>query len=244
MRKLTHDHSPVGEREDAQEIGEIDAMRHPRRHEVFRDVGGALRDKDEADYVEMIEDDARAGHRDPALHRRPDRHGARRRRSSASCGGTPAAPEAVVEALVAAANEAGGRDNVTVVYAEGPGLRARSPWPTRRTEHPPLRRASRTMGSTRELDRATRRRESGRLVLSLDRAQQDDMVRAWRDRRRAAARFCSSGGRRTPEIGGATHHRRRRSSASFSSSLAGSGRQRRRARATSCGSSQARTRSG
>ena len=30
-------------------------MRHPRRHEVFRDVGGALRDKDEADYVEVIE---------------------------------------------------------------------------------------------------------------------------------------------------------------------------------------------
>ena len=30
-------------------------MRHPRRHEVFRDVGGALRDKDEEDYVEVIE---------------------------------------------------------------------------------------------------------------------------------------------------------------------------------------------
>src|SRR4029453_17972547 len=55
MQKLTHDHSPVGEREDAQEIAEIDAMRHPRRHEVFRDVGGALRDKDEDDYVEIVE---------------------------------------------------------------------------------------------------------------------------------------------------------------------------------------------
>ena len=32
MCKLTSDHSPVGEREDAQEISEIDAMRHPRRH--------------------------------------------------------------------------------------------------------------------------------------------------------------------------------------------------------------------
>ena len=56
LSKLTHDHSPVGEREDAREIGEYEAMRHPRRHEVFRDVGSALRDKDEPDYVEVIED--------------------------------------------------------------------------------------------------------------------------------------------------------------------------------------------
>src|SRR5712692_1036171 len=29
MRKLTHDHSPIGEREDAREITEVEAMRHP-----------------------------------------------------------------------------------------------------------------------------------------------------------------------------------------------------------------------
>src|SRR5262249_20320714 len=39
IRKLTRDHSPVGEREDAGELLEADAMRHPRRNEVFRDVG-------------------------------------------------------------------------------------------------------------------------------------------------------------------------------------------------------------
>ncbi len=39
----------------AREITEVDAMRHPRRNEVFRDVGGALRDKDEEDYVEVID---------------------------------------------------------------------------------------------------------------------------------------------------------------------------------------------
>src|SRR5690242_1720734 len=32
IRKITHDHSPVGEREDAGEISENDAMRHPRRN--------------------------------------------------------------------------------------------------------------------------------------------------------------------------------------------------------------------
>src|SRR5580700_4296783 len=39
IQKITHDHAPVGEREDRGEISEADAMRHPRRNEVFRDVG-------------------------------------------------------------------------------------------------------------------------------------------------------------------------------------------------------------
>ena len=130
MQKLTHDHSPVGEREDAQEITEIDAMRHPRRHEVFRDVGGALRDKDEDDYVEVVED---ALERDAAILLCTD-------------GLTDMVPSTTIErlvrrhagssgssrgALVSAANDAGGRDNVTVVYAEGPdfarAVRGRSP---------------------------------------------------------------------------------------------------------------------
>jgi serine/threonine protein phosphatase PrpC len=34
IRKITHDHSPVGEREDGGEISEAEAMRHPRRNEV------------------------------------------------------------------------------------------------------------------------------------------------------------------------------------------------------------------
>ena len=38
VRKLTSDHSPVGEREDQGELTEQEAMVHPRRHEVFRDV--------------------------------------------------------------------------------------------------------------------------------------------------------------------------------------------------------------
>ena len=130
MQKLTHDHSPVGEREDAQEIAEIDAMRHPRRHEVFRDVGGALRDKDEDEYVEIVED---VLERDTAIllctdgltDMVPSTTIERLVRLYAG------APEVVVEALVSAANDAGGRDNVTVVYAEGPefarAVRGRSP---------------------------------------------------------------------------------------------------------------------
>src|SRR5947209_17323378 len=36
MKKVTHDHSPVGEREDAGELSEDAAMQHPRRSEVYR----------------------------------------------------------------------------------------------------------------------------------------------------------------------------------------------------------------
>src|SRR6185436_2159789 len=56
MRKVTHDHSPIGEREEARELTELEAMRHPRRNEVFRDVGSEYRDKDDADFVEVIEE--------------------------------------------------------------------------------------------------------------------------------------------------------------------------------------------
>jgi PPM family protein phosphatase len=121
MQKLTHDHSPVGEREDAREMSEIDAMRHPRRNEVFRDVGSGYRDKDDEEFVELIEvpfasdcaillctDGLTDMLPSTAIERIVRQHAGR--------------PEDVVSALVDAANEAGGRDNVTVVYAEAPGF--------------------------------------------------------------------------------------------------------------------------
>lgn len=121
LRKLTRDHSPIGEREDACEISETDAMRHPRRHEVFRDLGSAPRDKDEDEFVEIVvesfETDSAIllcsdGLTDmissAAIEQVVRRHAGR--------------PQEVADALVSAANEAGGRDNVTVVYAEGPGF--------------------------------------------------------------------------------------------------------------------------
>jgi serine/threonine protein phosphatase PrpC len=119
IRKLTHDHSPVGEREDAREISEAEAMRHPRRNEVFRDVGGAYRDKDEENYVDVIEESME---RDCAIllcsdglsDMVPSTMIDRLVRQHAGD------PDAVVTALVAVANEAGGKDNVTVVYAEAP----------------------------------------------------------------------------------------------------------------------------
>jgi serine/threonine protein phosphatase PrpC len=118
IRKLTHDHSPIGEREDANELSEAEAMRHPRRNEVFRDVGSAFHEPDDPDFIEVIEttlDD------DAALLLCSDGlsdmipSGAIERIARHHAGD----PQAVVHALIDAANEAGGKDNVTVVYVEG-----------------------------------------------------------------------------------------------------------------------------
>src|SRR5690349_9967392 len=54
ITKITHDHSPVGELEDAREISETEAMRNERRNEVYRDVGSEPREPDSDDFIELI----------------------------------------------------------------------------------------------------------------------------------------------------------------------------------------------
>jgi serine/threonine protein phosphatase PrpC len=122
ISKLTHDHSPIGELEDAREITETDAMLNERRNEVYRDVGSEPRDPDAEDFIELIrtrfDDDAALlicsdGLTDllPALELN------RIVRLHAG------APDAAVAALINAANEAGGKDNITVIVVEGPRFR-------------------------------------------------------------------------------------------------------------------------
>src|SRR3954452_21955823 len=53
IRKITHDHSPVGEREDSRELNEAEAMRHPRRNEVYRDVGSEEHTPNDEDFMEV-----------------------------------------------------------------------------------------------------------------------------------------------------------------------------------------------
>src|SRR4051794_3933782 len=53
IRKMTHDHSPVGEREDRGEITEAEAMKHARRNEIYRDVGSAPRSPDDPAFIEI-----------------------------------------------------------------------------------------------------------------------------------------------------------------------------------------------
>lgn len=116
--KVTRDHSPVGEREDAGELSESEAMRHPRRNEVYRDVGSEPHEPGDAEFVDIItvpvEPDAAILLCSDGL-------------SDLVPAGTIAAlatehaghPQRVVDALIAAANQAGGKDNVTAVFVEG-----------------------------------------------------------------------------------------------------------------------------
>ena len=55
IEKVTRDHSPVGEREDAREISELEAMQHPRRNEVYRDVGSEPHEPADPDFIDVQE---------------------------------------------------------------------------------------------------------------------------------------------------------------------------------------------
>ncbi|HUI56407.1 MAG TPA: protein phosphatase 2C domain-containing protein [Bryobacteraceae bacterium] len=126
IRKMTHDHSPVGEREDNQELSEAEAMRHPRRNEVFRDVGSEEHAPDDENFIELarvpfepdsalllcsdgLSDQVASGE----IQRAVERHAGN--------------PEAAIRELIDAANQAGGKDNVTVVVVEGEEFAAPAP---------------------------------------------------------------------------------------------------------------------
>jgi PPM family protein phosphatase len=52
LQKITRDHSFVGIREDAGEISEADAMSHPQRNQILREVGSALHRLDDEDFMD------------------------------------------------------------------------------------------------------------------------------------------------------------------------------------------------
>ena len=119
IRKLTADHSPVGEGEDSGELSELEAMHHPRRHEVYREVGSALRTPDDADFIETRHCRLRP---DAALllcsDGLTDLLTSDEVRDIAETYSGDA--DAIARELVAAANDAGGRDNVTALFIAGP----------------------------------------------------------------------------------------------------------------------------
>jgi PPM family protein phosphatase len=131
VEKITRDHSPVGEREDAHEISESQAMRHPRRNEVYRDVGSEPHQPHDEDFIDV---QRVAFETDAALLLCSD--GLSDLLSSSAIGQIveqfAGDPQAVVGALIDAANDAGGKDNVTVVYVEGAQF-ARARVPVRRS---------------------------------------------------------------------------------------------------------------
>src|SRR5215510_8721633 len=118
IEKITRDHSPVGEREDSKEISELQAMRHPRRNEVYRDVGSEHHTSADPDFIDIEEIPFEP---DSALLLCSD--GLSDLVESATIANvinrSVGDPEAVAQTLIATANAAGGKDNITVVYVEG-----------------------------------------------------------------------------------------------------------------------------
>ena len=122
IRKLTSDHSPVGEGEDAGELSEAEAMQHPRRNEVFRDVGSRRRAPADGDFIQVLQcrfrpdaaillcSDGLTDHLTAAEVREiVDGYDGDAARTAAE--------------LVDAANQAGGKDNITAVFVAGPQFR-------------------------------------------------------------------------------------------------------------------------
>lgn len=117
IRKLTRDHSPVGERLDSGEISEAEAMSHPRRNEVYRDVGARRHNPDDAEFIdtgsEPFEPDAAFlicsdGVSDVLAKEEI-------RRVIEECAGSP---KRVTGRLLELAIETG-KDNASAVYLEG-----------------------------------------------------------------------------------------------------------------------------
>jgi serine/threonine protein phosphatase PrpC len=117
IEKITRDHSPVGEREDSGELSEEAAMNHPRRNEVYRDVGSTPRTPDDDDFIDirtvaMPADSALLLCSDGLSDVVPARRILQAVEENANdC-------EAAVKTLVRAA-VADGKDNVSVVLLEG-----------------------------------------------------------------------------------------------------------------------------
>ncbi len=117
IEKITRDHSPVGEQEDAGRLTEDAAMKHPRRNEVYRDVGSEPRTPDDADFVEIYQ--IPFTNRDALLLCSDGLSDVVPRQRLASVVETYAGdPESALRNLVAEAVQTG-RDNVSAVLIEG-----------------------------------------------------------------------------------------------------------------------------
>lgn len=117
FRKLTHDHSPIGIREERGDLSELEAMRHPRRNEVFRDVGSEPRTPQDETFIEILEEDFEPG---SALLLCSD--GLTDLLTASRIQGILEEwidhPDEIVGRLIDAANDAGGDDNISVIWIE------------------------------------------------------------------------------------------------------------------------------
>lgn len=116
LRKLSHDHSLIGYREEVGDLSEEEAMHHSQRNVISRDVGSAMHEVADRDFLESEEF--------PLLPNSTFLLCSDGLTDLITSKQIVAILEQQIslqkkaEALIAAANEAGGKDNITVVLVE------------------------------------------------------------------------------------------------------------------------------
>ncbi len=118
LQKLTRDHSFVGIREDAGEMSEAEAMAHPHRNQILREVGSAQHRLDDTDFMDYDSDSLLPG---DVLLLCSD--GLTDMITAQQLTGVVAAQQSLANKtarLIELANAAGGHDNITVVLLEYP----------------------------------------------------------------------------------------------------------------------------
>ncbi len=117
IRKITSDHSPIGQKEEAGELSELEAMKHPRRNEVFRDVGSQPHKPDDPDFIQYVhipfENDSAVilcsdGLSDMLTSKE----------ILESVAENAGSPRDAVRRLIEKANAAGGKDNISAIIVE------------------------------------------------------------------------------------------------------------------------------
>lgn len=114
--KLTRDHSMVGVREDANELTEAEAMSHPRRNEILREVGSTTHRVDDPDFLESDETDFLPG--DQLLLCSDGLTDMITQAQIKAILNREISPEEQLSELIRLANHQGGNDNITVVLAQ------------------------------------------------------------------------------------------------------------------------------
>src|SRR5260370_27733874 len=126
VKKLTSDHSPVGEQEDHGELTEQQAMEHPRRNEVFREVGSRPHEPYDDEFIQTKSFPL---HPEAAILLCSD--GLSDVLTSAEISAVVEQyddePGRIAQMLVDAANEAGGKDNISVIFVAGSGIHGKGP---------------------------------------------------------------------------------------------------------------------
>ena len=113
LEKLTKDHSFVGLREDAGEISEREAMDHPQRNQILREVGSATHRIDDEDFIEYGKEELLPG--DCLLLCSDGLTDMITVQQMNTILATNGALTTKINNLIALANEMGGQDNITVV---------------------------------------------------------------------------------------------------------------------------------